>query len=89
MNVTQPRPCLPGYDGPNEGVIAFVHHDVPAEYSSNIMERVEFYNDGGKPEHELEPRRRCMVWLDPTNQPWAELARQRAELYRQEAALSH
>ena len=83
MNVTQPFPCLPGYDGPNEGVIAFVHHDVLAEYSLDIMERVRFYNNGGKPAHELETRRRCMVYLDPTNQPWAEHGRQQDELERQ------
>ena len=89
MNVTQPFPCLPGYDGPNEGVIAFVHHDVPAEYSSNIMERVKFYDRGGKPDHELETRRRSLVWLDPTNQPWAKLSRPWAELDHQWTEHSH
>src|SRR3990172_3867908 len=85
MSVTQPFPCFPDYDGPSSGVFSFVHDSVPAEFSLDIMERVRFYNRGGKPKHELETRRRCMVWLDPANQPWAELARQWAELYRQRA----
>ena len=83
MSVTQPFPCFPDYDGPIEGVFGFVHDSVPAEFSLDIMERVRFYDGGGKPKHELETRRRCMVWLDPANQPWAELYRQRDELDRQ------
>ena len=87
MSVTQPFPCFPDYDGPIEGVFGFVHDSVLAEFSLDIMERVRFYNRGGKPKHELETRRRCMVWLDPANQPWDELARQWAELDRQGAEL--
>ena len=71
MNIKQPFPALPDYDGPTSGLFGLVHHDKLFEYSRDILERVEFYNTGGKPEHELETRRRCLVYLDPTGQPWA------------------
>ena len=63
-------PALPNYIGPTRGVFGLKHHDVLAEASEDIMERVRYYDEGNKPAYEMDIRRRCLVYLDPVGQPW-------------------
>ena len=67
------HPALPNYVGPIRGFFSCVHHYILIEWSDDIMERVRFYDAGNKPLHEMETRRRCFVYLDPTGQPWEPL----------------
>ena len=69
--MTEPNthfPGLPDYIGPTSGVFGCVHHDTLYEWSSDIMERVE-YTKLFKPQSEQETRLRCLVYLDPTELP--------------------
>ena len=69
MNIKQPFPALPDYDGPTSGVFSCVHHNILAEFSWNILERLEVI-DRDKPERERATRKSSIVYLDPTSQPW-------------------
>ena len=62
-------PGRPDYTGPVEGVFAFIHHEILAEWSPNILERVMVISRD-KPKYERATRLWCMAYLDPKGQPW-------------------
>lgn len=86
-NITHPG--LPDYVGPNEGLFGLVHHDVLAEWSRDIRNRIEVILHS-KPEAERATRLHCLVYLDPTGQPWEPFyeAFQRAKQEWQHGSLS-
>ena len=73
--IKQPFPALPDYDGPTSGVFSCVHHNILAEFSWNILERL-LVIDRDKPESERATRKSSIVYLDPTGQPWEQAFRE-------------
>ena len=73
--IKQPFPALPDYDGPTSGVFSCVHHNILAEFSWNILERL-LVIDRDKPESERATRKSSIVYLDPTGQPWGQAFRE-------------
>ena len=59
----------PNYIGPTKGWFSFIHHNLLAEFSENIMERVEFIRLH-KPRNEVATRLNSIAYLDPAGQPW-------------------
>ena len=88
MNIKQPFPALPDYDGPTSRVFSCVHHNILAEFSWNILERLEVI-DRDKPESERATRKSSIVYLDPTGQPWEQPFRERAATAAKHAAAAN
>jgi hypothetical protein len=57
-------PALPGYVGPNSGVLGFCHHDLAWEWSHSFSERVKYVREN-KRSGEIAIRKRHMVYLCP------------------------
>lgn len=74
-------PGRAGYTGPTRGLFGFVHHDQLYEWSGDINERVQYIQES-KPLHEQAMRLHCLVYIDPTDQPWAEADRLLVEGWR-------
>lgn len=77
-------PALPDYTGPDSGLAGWVHHDKPFAYCRSFKERIAYIR-ATKPANEIPTRLRCLVYLDPTGQPWAEAL---TDLNRTQAALN-
>lgn len=68
MNTLYPG-RTPEYVGPTSGLFGWVHHNRLFEWSYDIRERVIYILEN-KSEHERTIRLYCLVYLDPTDQPW-------------------
>ena len=56
-------PGRPNYTGPTSGIFAFVHHEVLAESSHNINERIAYIKEH-KPTNERESRLYHLLYID-------------------------
>lgn len=61
-------PLKPNYKGPTRGMFLYVHHEVPAEFSDNILERVK-YVKYDKPDEEQETRANALRYVRPSDLP--------------------
>ncbi len=61
-------PGRPNYKGPTEGFFGLLHHDTLAEWSHNVMERVEYVKKA-KPKNEVEIRLWNMCYLSEERLP--------------------
>ncbi len=61
-------PGRPNYTGPIKGLFGFIHHDMIAELSHDVRERVAFI-ERNKPSNEIKHRLHCLVYLSPRKLP--------------------
>ncbi len=61
-------PGRPNYEGPVQGLFGLLHHSVIAEWSDNVMERVEYVKKA-KPKHEVDIRLWNMCYLSEERVP--------------------
>ena len=84
--ITQPYPGLPGYDGPQVGIFAYVHHERRWEPSHNIGERIAYIMQH-KPQHEIRTRLACLRYLDLSGVVPAEILAEGVRLWTESKRL--
>ncbi len=68
MTPNRTYPGRPNYEGPVQGIFGLLHHSVLAEWSHNVMERVEYVKKA-KPKHEVDIRLWNMCYLSEERVP--------------------
>ncbi len=61
-------PGRPNYEGPTEGFFGLLHHSIIAEWSHDVMERVEYVKKE-KPKNEIDIRLWNMCYLSEERLP--------------------